>query len=79
MSIKLRRGDHRARQHVGIYGAKAEMCHPAEIFFLGGGGDLFKSPLLNHSNELDVQQSTKLLQNQRNMKYKATEQPGAPE
>lgn len=49
-----------------------------EIFAVVGG-DLFKSPLLNHSNELDVQQSTKLLQNQRKMKYKAAEQPGAPE
>lgn len=57
-----------------------EKCVTRQRFLQWGGGkDLFKSPLLNHSNELDVQQSTKLLQNQRNMKYKAAEQLGAPE
>lgn len=38
MSIKLLCGGHRARQCVGIYGAEAEMCHPAEIFTVGGEG-----------------------------------------
>lgn len=58
---------------------KGRNVSPGRDFCSGGVKDLFKSPVLNHSNELDVQQSTKLLLNQRNMKYKAAEQPGAPE